>query len=152
MKLKTKKGEEFLIDDEDFSKIKDYKWHIHTGKCKYKYLSSIIDKKLILLHRLITNCPRGREVDHINNDGLDNRKCNLRICTHSENIMNSKRNSRNTTGFKGVSLVGRKFLAQLVVNKKYIYIGIFNTITSATRAYNNAAIKYHGEFAQINKI
>jgi hypothetical protein len=92
--------------------------------------------------------------DHINGDGLDNRKINLRICTPSQNLMNRGVPINNKTGHKGVSYDKRvnKFKVQIRLNKKNITVGYFYNINDAARAYNAYAVKYYGEFAQLNII
>jgi hypothetical protein len=92
--------------------------------------------------------------DHINGNGLDNRIINLRICTQSQNLRNRGASINNKTGYKGVSYdkKSNKFKAQIRVNKKNITLLTTNNLIDAARAYNNAAIKYFGEFAQLNVI
>ncbi|QEG07626.1 homing endonuclease [Salmonella phage SE5] len=87
------------------------------------------------------------EIDHINGDGWDNRWLNLRKSTASENCYNRKRKSDNTTGFKGVSQMNGRFRAMITVSKKRISLGCYDTPEEAHEAYKQAAIKYHGEFA-----
>lgn len=97
-------------------------------------------------------------IDHINGDGLDNRKQNLRICTKSENACNRGIDRDNTSGYKGVCYISNKtkrvkrWIAQIAINKKHICIGYFHTKEEAAIAYNEAATKYHGEFAKLNII
>ena len=94
------------------------------------------------------------EVDHRNGNKLDNRKSNLRICSRSENQMNRGKQKNNTSGFKGVSQIkmNQKWVAYIKVNYKRIYIGCFLKKVDAARAYNMAALKYHGEFGLLNKV
>ena len=77
------------------------------------------------MHRVITKCPKGKQVDHINGDGLDNRKANLRICTVNENNKNAKMRKDNKSGYKGVSWYPNrhKWRCVIFVNKKQIYLG-----------------------------
>lgn len=92
------------------------------------------------LHRLITNCPKGKVVDHWDKDTLNNLDSNLKIVTQSKNLQN--RNSiytQNTTGYKGVSYEKRtgKYVAQIKINKKYIWLGRHDTPEQAYEAYMN---------------
>jgi len=147
-----------LIDDEDYEKIKDYTWFAtkknndfyitHSMRSEYNLRSSI------RLHRIIMNCPKNKMVDHINHDTLDNRKCNLRICTHSENIRNSRKRKNTSSIYKGVRFHKRdkKWIASITLNKNNLCLGYFNNEKLAGIAYNEAAIKYHGEFASLNDI
>lgn len=94
-------------------------------------------------------------IDHKNGNTLDNRRENLRICTYSENNRNRKQiSSNNKSGYKGVSWDKQKnkWRTCLNINKKQKHIGFFNDIIEAAKAYNEAAIKYFGEFAKLNKI
>jgi len=151
-----------LIDDEDYDKIKNITWHIgyerHSGG--YYVLSKIWVKEekkqyQIAMHRIIMDCPKGMIVDHINHNGLDNRKCNLRICTHSENGRNVKKHRIDTSSrYKGVckKTKEKNYSAQITIDKKRIHIGTFKTEDQAAIAYNIAALKHHGEYASLNNV
>jgi hypothetical protein len=157
-----KHGEKyFIIDDEDFDKIKDYKWYVHLAIHDTKYYIRSVSKtlngkrKTILLHRTIMNCPENKVIDHINGDTLDNRKCNLRICNQGDNVKNaSKRKDGKTSKFKGVSWSksNKKFKACISIDKQVIHLGFFYDAVEAAKAYNKAAKIYHGEFAFLNQI
>lgn len=91
-------------------------------------------------------------IDHINGIRSDNRLCNLRACTQQQNVCNMKGHPRNTSGYKGVTLVNGKWKAGIKANGKAIYIGSFVKKEDAARAYNDKAIQYFGEFAKLNII
>jgi hypothetical protein len=103
-----------------------------------------------LLHRIIMNPPANMQIDHVNHDTLDNRRCNLRVCTNSENLMNRGKTKSNTSGFKGVNrekrLKRKKYRARITANKKTFYLGNFDDPAQAGEAYQEAAREYHGEF------
>lgn len=113
------------------------------------------DRKTILLHRVIAGRLLGRElvkgemVDHVDNDPLNNRRVNLRVCSNTENVRNCSISKNNTSGYKGVykNAQGHWF-AQIMVNRKSIWLGIHGTPEEAHDAYCVAAVKYFGEFAR----
>ncbi|MCL1955245.1 MAG: HNH endonuclease [Brevinematales bacterium] len=106
-----------------------------------------------LLHRIIMNAPEDMEIDHKNLNKLDNRRQNLRVCSHSENMMNRGKQKNNSTGFKGVNLdKGRKrkrFRAKITANKKNYCLGSFKKPEAAAAAYAKAAKLHHGQFARV---
>ena len=102
------------------------------------------------LHRLILDAPSGMEVDHINGNGLDNRRANLRLCTGSQNSCNKGLNRSNTSGFKGVTLDKKsgRWHARIAVNGESRSLGFYGTPESAYEAYVQASKTLHGEFAR----
>ena len=94
-----------------------------------------------------------RDIDHKNRKPGDNRFCNLRLATESQNMANARLSKKNKSGYKGVSwdLRCQKWRAQIQVNRKIIYIGLFATKEAAYAAYCVAAEKYYGEFAEGNR-
>lgn len=106
------------------------------------------------MHRLIMHCPKNKQVDHIDGNGLNNQKCNLRIVTQQQNGWNRGTSGKNRSGYKGVCWLkqNRKWLAKIVVNYDAKSLGYFNSKKDAARAYNIAAKKYFGEFAKLNKL
>ena len=102
------------------------------------------------MHRLIMNTPDGMVVDHINGNGLDNQKVNLRNCTDGENKRNRNMPRGNTSGLKGVSWSkqNKKWDARISTNNKQICLGTFSNKEDAYRAYVDACQKYHGNFAK----
>lgn len=148
LSLKLIRDKIVLVDKDDFLKYGKYKWTFD------KYAVRFVKGKKVYLHRLIMDCPKNMEVDHINGNELDCRKNNMRICTHAENSRNIKLRTDNTSGYKGVSWYKNydKWLVRVFLNNKKIHIGYFENKNEAVTAYNEAAIKYHGRFARINKI
>ena len=143
-------GVSLLVDSEFLPEILKHAWK--NNRNNYFSFDKRMGKKSIVvyLHRLITNTPKGFEVDHINHDKLDNRKCNLRICTRSENLCNKVLSDKNTSGYKGVCYSKDKKKWQAVIGKsnKSTYLGYFNTPEEAYAAYCKAAKELHGEFAR----
>jgi hypothetical protein len=141
-----------LFDPEDWDKIKIFIWRLQQieGK-KFKVVSGA-RKTQIYMHQVILGCPKGFVIDHINGNPLDNRKSNLRVCTQQENSFNRPRSKNNTSGYKGVSKRKEtgKFRAYIHHNFKYRYLGDFKTSKEAAEAYDSAAVKLFGQFAQLN--
>lgn len=108
------------------------------------------------MHRIINKTPKGFSTDHINGNRLDNRKVNLRTCTHTENMRNRnvRPKSSKTSIYKGVYKLknAKKWTASIHINKKEKYLGVYVNEDDAAIAYNKAAEKYFGEFASYNII
>ncbi len=134
-----------LVDKEDYDRLRHFKWRLWESKGKAYAVRSGKNCRHIRMHREIMGAKPGQVVDHVDGYTLDNRKCNLRLCTTAENIRNSKLRKDSKTGFKGVSAKGDKFIAR-------ISLGTFETAEEAAAAYNQAAALYFGEFARLNKL
>ncbi len=155
--LKTKCGKLITIDDCDFDLLNKKRWHLNSGKYAVASIKTGYYKyKLVRLHRIVLGMSHEdlRVVDHMNGDKLDNRRSNLRICTSSQNARNRKIHSNNKSGYKGVSLhkASGLYTVKIRVEGKTINVGYFKNDIIAANAYNDAALKYHGEFARLNKI
>lgn len=155
--LELSRGMKVIVDDEDYEKVSPYKWSFlafHNNSAKgyahrrFKGEHGYVSMKM---HRFILNVPKGMEVDHINGDGLDNRRTNMRICTHAQNVKNASVRKDNTSGVKGVNWNKRqkKWVARINLNKR-IQLGSFDTFDDAKEAYNRAAEYYYKDFAKIN--
>lgn len=148
------KGHFAIIDDCDFERVSQYSWYSVLGH-KTHYAWTTINGKRVAMHRFLLGITEPNiQCDHINGRGYDNRRGNIRACTRAENQRNQGANKRNTSGFKGVSwnTRERRWRAQIKVNGKRIHLGHFISVVEAAKAYNEAAIKYHGEFANINEV
>ncbi len=158
--ITNKKEETFevLLDDEDTILFDTINWYVYKcGLRQALYRVGTRDKntkKTIYLHRKIMNAPIGMEVDHINGNALDNRKCNLRVCTSSENSFNMRGTASGTSKYKGVSYdsKNRKWIAQIVCKDKKVWGGRFITEEEAAIAYNKLAKELFGQFARLNVI
>ena len=153
------RGKVAIVDDEDYSYLNQWKWnykskgHGNTGYAVRDITENGI-YKAVLMHREIIRPSDSMEVDHIDGNGLDNRKVNLREATRSQNQQAKGRQRNNTSGYKGVSYDAEKdkWRAQITYKGKGHKLGRYKIIEDAARAYNKAAIKYHGEFASLNTI
>jgi hypothetical protein len=142
------------VDDEDYEYLSQFKWcaiwcidAFYAGRSAPR----LFGHGRIWMHRVIMNTPDGVETDHKDGNALNNQRSNLRICTHSQNCHNRKKRADNTSGYKGVfTTKGKKWRAQIRVNGKSIHIDVFSTREEAAHAYDEAAKKYHGEFADLN--
>lgn len=146
-----------FIDDEDFERVNKYKWHTNEKAKGIFYASRkpYINGKYetVALHRFITDCPKGMEIDHIDGNGLNNQKKNLRICTHTENCRNIKVRKTSKSGYKGISWdkENLKWRANIQYEGKYLNLGRFDKIEEAIEKYNNTAEKLFGSFAKLNQ-
>ena len=148
----TSNGIEFYFDLDDYNKIKNYCWHLHKDGYLRTRINRIDNKNIyILMHNLIMGFvdKSGKYViDHINNKPNDNRKSNLRICLHKENMRNRKLCKNNTSGFKGIhySNIENKWKAYINYDGKRINLGTYKNIEDAVKARKEAEEKYFGEF------
>ncbi len=140
-----------VVDADDLPRLAEHPWCTskHSGRL-YARSSRQIGGRYIFLHRFLTDAPDGMHVDHINGDELDNRRANLRICTHKENLRNRRRVKGSRSPFIGVHLVKGRYESRLKVDDVNLYFGRFDTAEEAARVRDEAARKYHGEFAHLN--
>lgn len=148
----------FSLVDSDFVKYPQHNWcaqlNIYTRTHYAARKTSRFDEggsRNGWIHREIIECPDGLFVDHINGNTLDNRRCNLRIATKSENGFNKVTRSDNTSGLKGVYLhrTTGKWASEIRVMGKKIYLGLHETKELAGQAVIEGRMKHHGEFARL---
>jgi hypothetical protein len=156
-KIYLGEGEYTIVEPPDYYAYGKYKWVLlGTGRHVYAVREMKIGSKRtkrMYLHREIMKPPKGKLVDHRNSDGLDNRRANLRVATHAENMQNRRKTRKKTTSrFIGVHLEKKSGISIVEISHqgKLIYIGRFKDEVEAARAYDRAALKYHGEFARLN--
>jgi len=152
------KGYEAIVDDCDYLVLSKMKWHVVV--CPYNLVYAVRRQKIngkiinIMMHRFILGLIGNKkfQVDHINGNGLDNRRSNLRPCTDQQNKFNMKKRSDNTSGYKGVSWLPdrKRWQAQIQINKKNSRIGRFLSKVEAANAYDKRAVELFGEFAKLN--
>lgn len=136
------------IDQEDLELISQHKWHITRPKRGIAYARSAYTEggkiKFRYMHRILMGLDGGRGlfVDHIDGNGLNNQRANLRLASHSENCRNSISSKLGTYKVRGGT-----YMARIRVNGKQQYIGSFKTQDAAERAYIGASLKHFGEFS-----
>ena len=152
-KIPLTKGRFTVVDDEDFPLLSQHKWYCMTSTPSgYAARGTGSNGSLILMHRQIMETPKGMECDHINMDGLDNRRENLRNCTSSQNKMNRGPQKNNALGYKGISKIpSGKYRAKIQIDGKQVHLGYFESVQQAATAYDHAAEKYHHQFAHPNR-
>lgn len=152
--IKLTRGKFAQIDDEDFEELNKYKWRTHkNGNGFYAIRRPSVNGKQIMvwMHRVILNPEPGMVTDHIDGDGLNNKRSNLRIATRQENCRNRiNANHNNRLGIKGVSWCKekKKFASHIQIGKKQIHLGRFFCLEKAKKAHREAELKYFREFAR----
>lgn len=142
-----------IVDDEDYERLMLHKWFCSGGYAARKIRKGlkITEEKM---HRVIVDALDGVEVDHVNGDKLDNRRGNLRVCTHEQNMANRRKHRNNTSGYTGVVWLKdqRCWRAEIKVGGRKRYLGRFDNAEDAAKAYDAAALQLKGEFARINNV
>lgn len=148
-------GKVAIIDDEDFEKVNKYKWY--ASKEPYTFyarrrFSQDGKRHNESMHRYLLNVKSNQDVDHINHNGLDNCRKNLRTCTRSQNNGNARKFVKSSSKFKGVTWdkSKRKWQAQITHNRTNINLGRFSDEVLAAKAYDGKARELFGDFAFLN--
>lgn len=143
------RGYEAIIDAADVPLVEGWNWHASVNR-NAVYAKRKAGKTSLLMHRVIMDDPDGFQVDHIDGNGLNNRRENMREATNAQNAHNSPIQRNNTSGFKGVSWHKRcaKWYARIKANGSCYRLGCFDTPEAAHAAYVAASEKLHGEFAR----
>lgn len=144
-----------IVDDEDYEIFGGVNWHrlddLHTSYAnRCIWMRGENRRYTFSLHMVLLVVPTGFQVDHIDGDGLNNQRHNLRMATCSRNQFNARKRVDNTVGYRGVTILRGKYAAQIQANKKHMHVGSFDTALEAAHAYDEAARKHHGEFAKLN--
>lgn len=164
--IELSQGYTAQVSDEDAARLAGHAWCVvqsRRGRTAHFYAVSRIEQKLVFMHRFILEAPTGTVVDHIDGNGLNNQRANIRLCSHAQNQRNI-RVAYGLSGFKGVShdpfrndprtgkpyRLKQPFKAAIKFDGKQYNLGRFDTAEEAARKYDAAALEFHGEFAATN--
>lgn len=150
-------GKVALVDDEDYDLLMQFKWHTMRVPrlCYAGRLQSIFEngrrvrRVCVLMHIAILGRKPGYEIDHIDNDGLNNQRANLRHCTKAENSWNRRVSVGTASGHKGVYLEKGRWRARIYVRGRDVNLGCFGTFEEAAEARRKATVELHGAFARV---
>ncbi len=150
--IKLTQGKETCVDLADWPLVREYTWFAYRdrgcGECFYA--TGRVGGRTVRLHRLLAG-QDGLEVDHKDGNGLNNLRSNLRVATHAQNMYNRRAPKTNVSGFKGIRLQGRRWVARVGSGGgKPRYIGSFSSSQEAALAYDQAAKQAFGDFARLN--
>ena len=158
--IQLSRGLKAKVDDEDYEWLNQWKWFVHEDKRSSRLYAKAHGKTVsgkrssLSMHRLILNPPEGMETDHIDMDGLNNQRYNLRACSKQQNAHNRESYVGSSSKYKGVhwNKGTKHWHAHIRVDKKLKYIGYFDNEEDAAKAYNRKATELFGEFARVNPI
>ncbi len=139
-----------IVDDEDYAHLSAFRWRAQKGKrgCLYA-----VSTRAQLMHRFIMKPKVDSFVDHVNGDGLDNRKVNLRVCSHAQNMANQRKREGTASRFKGVHITrSGMYGASIECAGTTIHLGTFAQENRAARQYDRAARVFFGKFARTNEM
>lgn len=138
-----------IVDTKNLRLLNVHRWNLMAQR-GLQYARRYVGRKIIYMHREIMNAPNGMQVDHINGNGLDNRRVNLRICNSSQNQQNARKKKSASSQFKGVGRHGKKWRARICINYKKMYLGRYKSEFMAASAYDQKAVELFCEFANLN--
>lgn len=149
-------GKEALVDDKDYDRLSQWKWYAHR-RSDFWYAERQVrvtpnKQRALKMHREIMLTPKGMMTDHINHDGLDNRRANLRVCSHAQNMQNSRSAKNSSSLYKGVSFDKKsgKWDVRIHIDGGQCFLGRFHCELDAAEVYDNKAREEYGEFACTN--
>ena len=145
-------GKIALVDDEEYEELSQHKWYAKRGTKTFyaaRDTGSRHNRKRLRMHRVIMGAEDGQYIDHINRNGLDNRKANLRFATVSQNQHNRPHPKNSTSGYKGISWhkIHKRWQAHITVKGQYYWLGSFTSKIEAVEAYDKKARELVGNYA-----
>jgi hypothetical protein len=157
-RIPLSQGKYAIVDPEDYERLKKYKWYARKSPSTFYAVCYISEPKYlgrrnVYMHQLVIDVPAGMDCDHINHNGSDNRNANLRAVTHAQNLWNRRKSPRpSRSKYIGIdwSRYAKRWRSRISVYGKRINLGYFNSEIEAAKEYDEAAKKYHGEFAVLN--
>lgn len=158
--IKLTQGKIALVDDQNYDWLNQWKWCARRGHGTFYAVRNVSvakgKREAQYMHRKILGLHSGdkQQTDHIDGNGLNNQRANLRFCTAAQNIQSSRKWKFGVSIYKGIfwRRNDRKWQTQIRVNKKLVHVGLFSSEIEASKAYDAAALKYFGEFAFTNKM
>jgi len=142
-----------MVDDGDYELLNQWSWRFRdNGYTKYAFrvIKFKCNYVVIHMHRFLLHTPEQLQVDHIDGNGLNNQRNNIRNCTFQENILNKKHHGKSK--YTGVCYNGKNIRSVIFVNNKQLHLGYYKSEEDAALAYNCAALTYFGQFAKLNII
>jgi len=143
------KGLFATVDAADYEEVSKYHWYALRGGSGNVYAATTRNGKTVYMHRMLMRPGKGYVVDHIDGNGLNNRRCNLRVCTPAQNLAN-KSPRGGSSSFAGVYRRKDKWVAHVTRRGKYHYVGVFDDEVAAAKARDRKAYELHGQYAYLN--
>ncbi|MHC4520512.1 MAG: HNH endonuclease, partial [Planctomycetota bacterium] len=143
------KGLFATVDAADYEQVRKYRWYVIRSGGNNAYAATCKNGKTVYMHRMLMRPRKGYVVDHIDGNGLNNRRCNLRVCTPAQNLTN-KAPRGGSSQFVGVYRYRDKWVAHVTHRGKYYYVGVFADDVEAAKARDRKAYELHGQYAYLN--